>query len=98
MAPPHCESLVQPPHVLVVVLQIGVAPLQFAFVRHPTQVVVAVSQIGVAPVHFVALVPEHRPHAPEGRHAGRAAGQLASDTHGPQVFVVVLQTGVLVEH
>jgi len=57
-----------------------------------------VSQIGVAPVHFVAFVPEQRPHAPVGKHAGRAAGQFASVAHGPHVLVVVLQTGALVEH
>ena len=96
VAPPHCESLVQPVQALFV--QIGVAPLQFAFVKQPTQVAVAVSQTGVAPVHLVPFVPEQRPHAPEDRHAGNDAGQFVSDVHGPQVLVVVLQTGVLVEH
>jgi hypothetical protein len=97
VAPPQLASDVHPMHVFPGP-QTGVVPLQFAFVTQPTQVAVVVSQTGVAPVHFVPFVPEQSPHAPEAKQAGRAAGQFASVVHGPHVLVVVLQTGVFVEH
>ena len=98
MAPPQSASLAQPPHVLVAVRQIGVAPLQLVFVRHWTQTSAVVSHTGFAPVHFVLLVPEHSPHAPVERHAGSAAGQLASEVQPVQTFVVVLHTGAAIGH
>lgn len=95
--PPQFAFVKQPTQVSFAVLQTGVAPVQFAFEVHATQVFDVVLQAGVAPVHLVAFVPEHRPHAPVERHAGSDDGQLASFTQGPQVCVVVLQTGALVE-
>lgn len=96
-AAPQLAFVRQPTQVSFAVLQTGVAPLQFAFEVHATQVFVVVLHAGVAPVHFVAFVPEHRPQAPVERHAGSDAVQLASFTQGPQVCVVVLHTGALVE-
>jgi hypothetical protein len=62
----HSRSPVQARQLWVVVLQTGVAPLQFAFDVQGTQVSVAVSHAGVAPEHWVMLVAEHWPQAPLG--------------------------------
>jgi hypothetical protein len=79
----------------VVVLQTGVEPPHCAFEVHGTHVPVAVSQAGVAPLHLVAFVAEHWPQAPLPWQAGVALGHSPSPAQARQVWVVVLQTGVV---
>ena len=52
----------------------------------------------MAPLHWLALVAEHWPHAPHGSHAGVLPPHSPSPLQARQVWVVVLQTGVLPLH
>jgi hypothetical protein len=67
----HWAAVVQPEHVLVVVLQMGVVPEQLALVRHCTHLPAVVSQTGVAPEHVELSV--HCAHAPVAEQAGFVA-------------------------
>lgn len=81
--------------------QIGVAPLQFALVRH-AQVCVVVWQAGVSPPHAVMFVAEHCAHEPAAepaeRHAGVAAEHSVSFAHARHRRVPVSHTGRLPPH
>jgi hypothetical protein len=87
-------------HVLVVRLQMGVVPEQFALLVHPTQVPVVSSHAGVAPVHWVTLVEEHWVHSPMSVplvwHAGVGTEHCESLVHPSHWFVVTSQMGAAI--
>jgi hypothetical protein len=97
-APPQSPSVRQRgTQVLVVRLQSGVSPEQFASVRHCTHRFDAVLQIGVAPVHADVFETEHWKHSPL-THAGASVDSHAvlvpvplSPLQGSQVPVDPLQ-------
>jgi hypothetical protein len=82
--------------VLVAAAQIGVAPVQVAFVRHWTHLLVVVLQTAVLPTHLVASVLVHCTHAPLAAQAARVGSlrpvQSASTTHAWH-FSLVPQIG-----
>jgi hypothetical protein len=72
--------------VWVVVLHVGVMPLQLELNSQPTHVPVGKSHTAVPPVHAVAFVDEHWPQAPHTSHAGVAPLHCESElqaTHEP---------------
>jgi hypothetical protein len=85
------------PQTLVVRLQMGVVPEQFALLVHPTQVPVASSHAGVGPVHCVVSVDEHSVHSPSSGplswQAGFGTEHCALLVHPPHWLVVVSQMG-----
>lgn len=92
----HWAEDVQPVHVRLAVLQMGVAPEQLALVRHCTHLFAPVSQMGV-PAEQVELS-VHCTQAPAGEQTGvvgSATLHWAAVVHATQVFVVLSQMGAL---
>jgi hypothetical protein len=99
VAPPQSVSPAHARHRWVVVLQTGVVPPHSAFVLQLAHKPTATLQTGIIPEHFVLLVAEQTPHAPVGWQAGVAPPpQSVSPVQARQVWVVVLQTGVVPPH
>jgi hypothetical protein len=99
VAPEQSASPAHARHRCVVVLQTGVAPPHSAFVLQLAHKPTATLQTGIAPEHFVLFVAEQTPQAPLGWQAGVAPPpQSVSPVQARQVWVVVLQTGVVPPH
>jgi hypothetical protein len=96
----HWASIVQAPHLFMVVSQMGVVPEQLPSPVHWTQTL-ALEQTGVPPTHWLALVAEHWAQAPPARQAGALALfalHAASPVHAMHLFAVLSQIGVVPEH
>jgi hypothetical protein len=98
VAPEHCELVVQPTHLFVVVSQTGVVPEQSVLAVHWTHWPSArhAGAAGLLAAHWLAVVQAAQVSVAE--QIGAVAGQVALVVQPTHVFVPVSQTGVAPEH